>query len=124
MVAARVHRCQCTCDLWWLLPIPAPMSIVLSSMLVSFDKNRMFFKWAIPGLFFFIFIFSKQLTENVQCKIHIAYGWIQTADLWNWKQPLYQLSHIHCPKNRMLDKMVLFMKWSNNDSFFVQFLDV
>ena len=23
--------------------------------------------------------------------------WIWTADLWCWKQPLYQLSHNHCP---------------------------
>ena len=23
---------------------------------------------------------------------------IRTADLWNWKRPLYQLSHNHCPK--------------------------
>ena len=23
--------------------------------------------------------------------------WIQTADLWYWKRPLYQLSHNHCP---------------------------
>ena len=29
----------------------------------------LFKKWAIPGLFFFIFVFSKQLTENVQYKI-------------------------------------------------------
>ena len=25
-----------------------------------------------------------------------ADDWIWTADLWNWKQPLYQLSHNHC----------------------------
>ena len=29
-----------------------------------------------------------------------ADDWIQTADLWNWKQPLYQLSHNHCPKSK------------------------
>ena len=26
-----------------------------------------------------------------------AEDWIRTADLWNWKRPLYQLSHNHCP---------------------------
>ena len=32
--------------------------------------NRFFFKkWAIPGLFFCIFVFSMQLTVNVQYKI-------------------------------------------------------
>ena len=25
-----------------------------------------------------------------------AHDWIRTADLWNWKQLLYQLSHNHC----------------------------
>ena len=29
--------------------------------------------------------------------INFANDWIQTADLWHWKQPLYQLSHNHCP---------------------------
>ena len=24
-----------------------------------------------------------------------ANDWIRTADLWNWKRPLYQLSHNH-----------------------------
>ena len=30
--------------------------------------SNFFFKWAIPGLFFFIYVFSIQLTENVQYK--------------------------------------------------------
>ena len=50
----------------------------------------------IPGLFFFIFVFSIQLTEKISILI-FANDWIQTADLWNRKQPLYQLSHHHCP---------------------------
>ena len=29
-------------------------------------RELIFFKWAIPGLFFFIFVFSIQLTVNVQ----------------------------------------------------------
>ena len=30
--------------------------------------------------------------------LNFADDWIQTADLWYWKQPLYQLSHNHCPE--------------------------
>ena len=55
-----------------------------------------FKKWAIPSLFFFIFLFSIWLTENVQYTF-FANDWIRTADLWNRKQPLYQMSHNHCP---------------------------
>ena len=29
--------------------------------------------------------------------INFADDWIRTADLWCRKQPLYQLSHNHCP---------------------------
>ena len=38
-----------------------------------------FFKWAIPGLFLFIFVFSIQLTLN-KCSINFADDWIRTAD--------------------------------------------
>ena len=31
-------------------------------------------------------------------KTVFADDWIQTADLWNRKRPLYQLSHKHCPR--------------------------
>ena len=53
-----------------------------------------FFKWAIPCLCFFIFVFSKQLVLHV----NFADGWIWTTDRWWRKQPLYQLRHSHCPK--------------------------
>ena len=53
-----------------------------------------FFKWAILGLFFFIFLFN---TVDSKCPIKIfADDWIRTADLWNWKRLLFQLSHNHC----------------------------
>ena len=52
-------------------------------------------KWAIPGLFFSIFVFSIQLTVN-KCSINFADDWIRTVDLWYWKGSLYQLSHNHC----------------------------
>ena len=29
--------------------------------------------------------------------VNFTNDWIQTADLWYWKRPLYQLSHNHCP---------------------------
>ena len=48
------------------------------------------------GLFFFIFVFSIQLTVNI-CSINFADDWIRTADLRYWKQLLYQLSYNHCP---------------------------
>ena len=52
-----------------------------------FFKNGPF-----PASFIFIFVFSIQLTVN-KCSINFADDWIQTADLWHWKRPLYQLSH-------------------------------
>ena len=44
----------------------------------------------------FIFVFSMQLSVNVQYKF-LANDWIQTAYLWNWKRPLCQLNQNHCP---------------------------
>ena len=35
---------------------------------------------------------SKQMVN-----INFAYDWSQTANLWYWKQPLYHMSHNHCP---------------------------
>ena len=29
--------------------------------------------------------------------INFADDWFRSADLWYWKQPLYQLSHNHSP---------------------------
>ena len=30
-------------------------------------------------------------------RLNLASAWIQSTDLMGWKQPLYQLSHNHCP---------------------------
>ena len=30
--------------------------------------------------------------------VNFADDWIRTMDIWCWKQPLYQLSHNHCPE--------------------------
>ena len=36
--------------------------------------------------------------DRKHCSLQIfADDWIRTADLWNKKQPLYQLRHNHCP---------------------------
>ena len=57
-------------------------------------------KWAFPGRFslFSSFQNSWQLIFN----IIFADDWIGTADFWNRKRPLYQLSHQHCPKLQFL----------------------
>ena len=56
--------------------------------------NASFFKWAIPALFFFIFVFSGyQLTDKYV--LNIADVGIRTADLWCRKQLLCQLRHNH-----------------------------
>ena len=47
-------------------------------------------------LFLYFRLFNTQLTVN-KCSINFADDWIQTADLWYRKRPLYQLSHNHCP---------------------------
>ena len=52
---------------------------------IQIGRKITFFKWAIPGLFFFIFY--KQ-----SCR------WLDL--IWCRKQPLYQLSHNHCPTNK------------------------
>ena len=38
-------------------------------------------------------------TVGIQLMFNISFagGSIRTADLWNWKRPLYQLSHNNCP---------------------------
>ena len=56
---------------------------------------QIFFKWTIPGLFFFISVFSIQKT-NVRNK-SCLWLWFQTADICHWKKPRYQLSQNHCP---------------------------
>ena len=63
------------------------------------NNHLILFERAIPCLFCFIFVFSIQLT--VKCSI-LADDWIQTADLWKWKRPPYQLSHNHSPNQLIL----------------------
>ena len=67
-----------------------------------------FFNWAIPALFVFIFIFLMQLfMVNKNCR------W---TDLWCWKRLLHQLCHNHC------SLVVFFLKkWAKPSLFFVCF---
>ena len=44
----------------------------------------------------FIFYFLLFNTVDNKCSIIFADDWIRTADLWNLKRPLNQLSHNHC----------------------------
>ena len=42
-----------------------------------------------------------------KCSLQIfADDWIRSVDLWNRKQPLYQLSHNHCPKQKAVVLML------------------
>ena len=57
-------------------------------------RQLIVFYRAILGLFFLYF----RLFNTVDSKYSIlifANDWIRTTDLWNGKQPLYQLSHNH-----------------------------
>ena len=65
--------------------------------------------------FFFIFIFSIQLTLNVQ--YNFANDWIRTTDPEHWRQPLYQLSHNRC--SRLL--VFFFLKMGQSRPLFVYF---
>ena len=42
---------------------------------------------------------SIQYSWQYMFNIFFANNWIQTTDFWNWKRPLYQLSHINCHDN-------------------------
>ena len=84
-------------------PRDAMVQMLGTVSLILFTKRPFhLYKWAIPGLFLFIFVFSIQLT--VKCSIlFFADDGILTAYLWNWKWPIYQLSH--CPIN------IIFYPW-------------
>ena len=65
------------------------------SCLFVWSSCLVFINGPFPASFFFIFVFSIQLTINVWFKY--ADDWIRTEDLYCWKRPLYQLSQNHCP---------------------------
>ena len=63
------------------------------------QSDRVFFKkWAIPGLFFFIFVLSMHLTENNKWMSDIKVcRWLNSNRRPPRKRPLYQRSHNHSP---------------------------
>ena len=62
------------------------------------DGRRRRIHW--PPVFHFFkngpFPASFSLFSSFQDSWQFAYDWIRTVDLWNWKEPLYQLRHNHC----------------------------
>ena len=81
------HQCS-----WTLAPANRRSPSYSSSTKTGWIWVRtLFFKWAIPGLFLFIFVFSVQLIVHT----NFANDWIRTADPLCLKQLLYQLRHNH-----------------------------
>ena len=62
------------------------------------------FECVIPCLFYLYFVYSVKLTVNNQYK----FCRIRTADLWSWKQPLYQLATTTAPEPSLLPKQNFF----------------
>ena len=62
-------------------------------------------RWAIPGLFFLIFVFSNSMC-NYPC-------WDLSYVLWHWKRLLNRLSHHHCPPKKSFCRpfIVKFSTW-------------
>ena len=73
--------------------------------------NKHFFRWAIPGIFFFIFVFLLQFTVYKYSIWKFADGWIRTTDLWCRKQPLFQLNHNHCQIINKFWHRVTALRW-------------
>ena len=67
------------------------------SFLQSNNTLRMFFKWAIPGLFFLYFCLFNTVDSIQMININFADDWIRTSDPWYRKQPLYKLHNNNCP---------------------------
>ena len=101
MVLLKIMQLSCKNDLFTFL------GNIVKFANFFFKKNGPF-----PASFFFIFVFSIQLTVN-KCSINFADDWIRTADLWYRKRPLYQLSHTTTAQN-----MCLCLKQSSLFSFY------
>ena len=100
-------------------------------LLFHFDLmtlNIVFFKWAVPGLFFFICrLFFKQLAVN-KCSIKVTEDWIWTRVLRYRKRLLCQLRHRnHCPTLNIVlrHQLGLHIKtWLDDDGFELRRLKV
>ena len=88
------------------------MDIIESECTLS---SPLFSKMVHSRALLFNFVFLIQLTVNICSYLKFANDWIRTADVWNWKRPLCQLSHHHhCPSSP-------FLKWANPGLFLVYF---
>ena len=95
---------------WWWLPWWLWLPWSLWSFFSLFLKN-----WAIPSLFFFIFVLSTQLTVN-KCSIWVC-RWLDS----NWGSLVSEataltLSHNHCPRRDLC------WFWSEVENIFCCFL--
>ena len=70
---------------------------IYSTRLYLITFNCFYAKKAIPGLFFLYFRLFNTVDRKQMFRRNFADDWIRTADLRYRKQPLYQLSHNHCP---------------------------
>ena len=60
------------------------------------NPGEKLYHFILMGHFLFLFSSIQDCVESKQMfNINFADDWIQTADLWFWKQPLYQLSPNH-----------------------------
>ena len=60
-------------------------------------------------LFIYFCLFNTVDSKQVNIfNINFADDWIWTADLWYWKQPLYQLSHNHFPNRHIVATLISF----------------
>jgi len=73
---------------------------------ITSDWTLLFLNGSFPASFLF-FVFSIQLTVNIQS--NFANDWIWTSDLWSQKRPLYQLSHNHCPTSNRPQWKIIFI---------------
>ena len=77
-------------------------------------KNLFFKKWTIPGPFFYFRLLS---TADIKCSIYkFCDDGIQTADLWFWKRPIYQLSR----PEKILSQRRLKLSQSRSKAFWIK----
>ena len=62
----------------------------------SFTYLWRYFLCAIPGPYFHYFRLFNTGDSKRRFNVNFADDWIQTADLWSWKRPLYQTTAQRC----------------------------
>ena len=80
------------CALWHLLKVDWEGQINWLDSCVTYPPSlKCFFKWPFLDTFS-LFRLLNTVDRKRMFNINFADFWIWTADLWHWKQPLYQLS--------------------------------